>query len=401
MIYGQILGEKDNSLKYFEEQQLIDRTHCGILITILDIDHTRDDAAIKKRRLKDSAFELSAGLAPGSLTGHRDLIGMLVDAPDIAAICKLFRDLSDTAPEALMSDFGIDAGEAQQLSSLVKRLLNTSARLLDLADALPAPDIILATDIESLIAGIIAKHKHQTQLAYRVDRGQAQIHEQPDTIARFLLGIEKVLVRYVDQGLAGSEAVADQLSRRHGVAFRTASDFIEMLAAIEPRVHREPDFGQRLLEQAPEQLIPTARAACEAYIEHHRLIEIKPLRVNGASMSRWCPDTGRVEDITPDLVNMVGGTVGLSVQLPYPTDLNCLFLSFDGGDEETAVEIESTGRWGGSAPVERTLGKDGALFQPWNGNLASRLSVRIKPRSERPAPRLRAIRIFTTLGIST
>jgi hypothetical protein len=97
---------------------------------------------------------------------------------------------------------------------------------------------------------------------------------------------------------------------------------------------------------------------------------------------------------------MIGGTVGLSIELPYPTDVNCLFLSFDGCDSGTLIEVESWGRSGTSAPAQHALGSEGDLFLPWTGNLASRLNVRMTPAAEGAVPRMRSVRIFTASSLS-
>ncbi|MCV9937005.1 hypothetical protein OIU35_11585 [Boseaceae bacterium BT-24-1] len=366
----------------------------------LGLDYERDDTTIGRRLLKDNAVELVAGLTAGSLAGCPDLAGLLIEAPDAAAICKLLLEMSYAAPETLQSAFGLDEREAVRFADILRHFLNLSARLAELYDALPVPDIVMATDIESLIAGVIAKYKHGAQLVYDVDANPAKDDGFPETVTRFWLGVEKALIRHIDQGFAASKQIADHMSGRSGVLFRVSSGFPEALAPVEPRGHRGPDFRERLLEQVPEQLTPSARAVCEAYVGRHRLLEIKPLRINGAWTSRWNGAASRVDEIRAELVPMIGGTIGLSIELPYSTDVNCLFLSFAGCDPDTVVEVDSWGRLGSAAPLLQALRSDGDLFLPWNGNLASRLNVRITPGAKGTAPRLRSIRIFTASGIS-
>lgn len=323
-----------------------------------------------------------------------------IEAPDVAGLCKLLLEMAYADPGALMSTLGIDEHEAARFADVLRRLLDHAARLAELGAALPAPDVVVAADIESLIAGVIAKYRHGARLLYDVDTHPANEGDLPEAIAKFWRELEKALLRHVDQGFAASQQIADNMPALSGMQFRMSSELPEALAAVESRADRGPDFGARLLEQVPEWLVPTARAAFEAHIGRYGLIEIKPLRINGAWTSQWNAAASRVNQIQASLVRMIGGTVGLSIELPYPTDVNCLFLSFDGCDPDTLVEVDSWGRSGASAPAQHNLGRDGDLFLPWTGNLASRLNVRMKPAAEGADPRLRSIRIFTASSLS-
>lgn len=304
------------------------------------------------------------------------------------------------APRALRSTLGVHEHEAGRFADILRRLLDRSARLVELGAALPAPDVVVTTDIESLIAGVIAKYNHGAQLLYDAQNHPAKGDDLPEAVARFWRQLEKALLRHVDQGFAGSEQIADNMSALSGMPFRMSSELPDVLAALETQVDRGPDFGAHLVGQVPERLVPTARAVCEAHVGRHGLIEIKPLRINGAWTSQWNAVASRVDHIQASLVRMIGGTVGLSIELPYPTDVNCLFLSFDGCDSGTLIEVESWGRSGTSAPAQHALGSEGDLFLPWTGNLASRLNVRMTPAAEGAVPRMRSVRIFTASSLS-
>jgi hypothetical protein len=371
-----------------------------ILFTVLGVDQQRDTPDIIRTICDGNSLEFIAGLTGGGLTGRPELSRLVVEAPEVAATCTLLQDIVKTPPARLATVFEAPEASLANFSELARDMLAAAGRLLDMRKALPEPDIVIATDLVGLIAGVVAKSSNDVPLFYDMHGDFASGHDFPRPVRAFWQGVEKSLAAHADACFAASEALAAELSGRFGrsvVPFpdRWPGEMQPGSSKMSQAIQRDEGFADLLFQAMPNEIAPAPQVALEAYVARHRMIEVRPLIVNGVSTIRWNPQTLRVDEIPPEFGPMSGGRIGMSVHLPYTTDLNCLYLALDDHAPSAAIEIESLGPGGSSAPKEVTFDSNGEFFLPWTGNLTSRIFLRMRPAPSGIVPRVRAFRMFT------
>jgi hypothetical protein len=370
----------------------------------LGVEHGRATPGMIRTMNGGNAPEFIAGLTSGGLAGRRELSALPARAPDVAAISDLLQGIVRTPPARLRAAFEAPEGELLAFVEQVRDLLAAAGRLLDMGDVLPEPDLIIATDLESLMAGVIAKMRADTPLLYDASEDFAASPGLPGPLQLFWRGIERTLAQHTDGCFAASDSLAAHVSGRLGRAVTPLSggwtgdilaDAAKKGGAITPAAQRDGNFAKTVFDAMPDELPPGQQVALEAYVARHRMMEVAPLIVNGVSTLRWNAQTMRVDEALPEFAQMSGGKVGLSVLLPFTTDVNCMFLALEGHDAAVEIEIESFGPGGSSAPAKVALDGEGELFLPWTGNLTSRIVLKMPPVQGGTFPQVRAFRVFT------